>query len=169
MITSTTIKQRQYQPIEGTRRGNSWTFQSESRERVRYSVLRDGREYKCGCPATGLCKHITSAVIEDAKAKFEIVQVWTDQTDAKRQKRRTIQMSANGHPFWVTFAQGSPLAGVVRFCETWGKWGKGSVDLYYRNEDGSDRCETVSLDYDELEGIAQREGWTQIDLYWWAP
>ena len=167
MITSKTIKAKQHNPIQGIRKGNRWTFQSESRERVRYSVLRDGREYRCGCPATGLCKHITSAVIEDAKAKFGIVQVWTDQADAERQKRRTIQMTANSRPFWVTYAGQSPLAGVVRFCETWGA--AGTIDLWYRNEDGSDRCEVVNLDYDELAEIAQREGWTQIDLYWWAP
>ena len=167
MNTSTTIKRGQYNPAVGIRNNDtSWTFDSQSRERVRYSVLRDGREYKCGCPATGLCRHITSAVIEDARAKFGIVQVWTDQADAKRQKRRKVEFTANGRPFWVTFAKPDPLADVVRFCGTWGN--APTVDLYYRNDDGSDRCEVHNFDYDELEGIAQREGWTQRGLYWWA-
>lgn len=166
MNTSATIKQGQYNPAAGIRNGDtSWTFDSQSRERVRYSVLRDGTAYKCGCPATRLCKHITSAVIEDAKAKFSVVQVWTDQADAVRQKRRTIEMTANGRPFWVTFA-GQPLTGVVRFCPTWG--GVGTADLYYRNPDDSDRREVVG-GYAELAEMARDQGWTQHGCYWCRP
>ena len=104
MNTSKTIKGGQYQPIQGTRKGNRWTFESESRDRVSYTTERNGREYKCGCPARGLCKHITSAVIEDAKANCLVkIQVWTSQADAQRQHRRTVELTANGVPFWVTY------------------------------------------------------------------
>jgi len=165
--TSKAIKQGQYNPMAGTRKGNRWTFQSESRERVIYTAERDGREYRCGCPATGLCKHITSAVIEDAKAKFSIVQVWTDRADAVRQHRRTVEFTANGQSFWVTFAERGPLTGVVRFCPTWGN--APTVDLWYRNADGSDRCETVGLDYGKLVQMARDQGWTQSGCYWCRP
>ena len=104
MNTSTTIKQRQYNPIQGERyEVNRWRFPSESRDRVSYTVNRDGTAYKCGCPARGLCKHITSAVLDDAKVKWDGVQVWTSQADAKRQKRRTVELTANGKTFWVTY------------------------------------------------------------------
>lgn len=104
MRTSTIIKQGQYKPIQGKRTGNRWTFESESRDRVSYTTERNGREYKCGCPARGLCKHITSAVVEDARANCLVkVQVWTDPQDARRQHRRTIELTANGIPFWVTY------------------------------------------------------------------
>jgi len=105
MQTSKTIKRKQYDPIEGKRNGDRWTFASESRDRVEYMVSRDDTSYRCGCPAVGLCKHITSAVLDDAKDKFEVVQVWTDKTDAKRQHRRIAEMMANDKTFWVTYAR----------------------------------------------------------------
>ena len=163
MNTSATIKAKQYNPIEGTRKGNRWTFTSESRDRVTYTVERNGREYRCGCPATGLCKHITSAVLEDAKTKFDVVQVWTSKEDADRQHRRTLEMTANGKSFWVTYADRSPLKGVVRFCAT---WGGGTVDIY-RREDGRDVREVIEADIDELE--AQAEGWVRAGAYTWNP
>ena len=162
MQTSATIKQRQYNPIQGTRKGNRWTFQSESRDRVSYTVERNGREYRCGCPATGLCKHITSSVLDDARKKFDIVQVWTSEADADRQHRRKLQMSANGKPFWVTFEERNPLKGVIRFCPTWG--GVGTVDLF--REDG---IEVVNLDHDELVRLAESRGWVAVGAYHWSP
>jgi len=163
MQTSATIKSGQYQPIAGIRKGNRWTFPSESRDRVTYTTTRNGREYKCGCPARGLCKHITSAVMDDAKTKFDLVQVWTSEADADRQHRRKIQMTANGVPFWVTFAERHPLKGVVRFCQTWG--GVGTVDIYRRNN-GTDTREVVDQDFDELVQVAKGLGWWQQGAYW---
>lgn len=106
MNTSTIIKARQYQPIVGVRNGNVWTFTSESNPHTTYTTRRvSGTHYVCNCPATGLCKHITSAMMDDARAKWNLVQVWTSEQDANRQHRQTIQMSANqGRTFWVTFA-----------------------------------------------------------------
>jgi hypothetical protein len=104
MDTSRTIKSGQYRPIAGTHDGNRWTFASRSRERVTYTVERDGNAYRCGCPATGLCRHITAAVLDDAKVKWSVVQVWTSWSDAARQHRKAVELTANGRPFWVTYA-----------------------------------------------------------------
>lgn len=105
MKTSQTIKARQYSPISPLQRnGDRWQFRSESREREPYTTIRNRRNYRCNCPTIGLCKHITAAVLADAREKFQIVQVWTDETDAQRQRRRTERFFANGRPFWITYA-----------------------------------------------------------------
>lgn len=110
MKTSDVIKSKQYQPIEPTSvLDNGWkmVFESETRSRVTYTTVRDrqnNRNFKCGCPATGLCKHITVMVLRHA-ARFERVSVWTNEDDAYRQRRRMLEFTANGVPFWVTYGQ----------------------------------------------------------------
>lgn len=105
METSKAIKTRQYTPIKGIRNGHVWTFTSERNPNTQYTTRRvTGQVYTCNCPAPGLCKHITSALLDDAGAKWELVQVWTSQADAARQHRRTVQMFANNRKFWVTYA-----------------------------------------------------------------
>jgi len=91
-----------YRPIQPlSRSGNVWTFASESSD-TKYTTTRDGSKYVCTCPAKGLCKHIQSAILEDGKAKFGIVQVWTSEQDAKRQRRQMFRIKANRKLAWVT-------------------------------------------------------------------
>lgn len=140
MKTSQAIKRRQRNPIQPvSRKGDRWTFASESRDRVAYTVERSGREWRCGCPARGLCKHVTAAVIEDAAARgWDLVQVWTDEADARRQKRRTVRMTASGRAFWVTFAWGAwvPRDAEARLVSVrFDKWND-RWDAYYKAPDG---------------------------------
>jgi len=116
MKTSKRIKARQYEPIQGRKtESGAWIFDSESHDRVTYMVTRKGSVYKCGCPTEGLCKHITSVVIEQASGKWGLVQLWTDEADARRQHRKMVEMTVSyferrtrtrqEKPFWVTLAR----------------------------------------------------------------
>ena len=105
METSDRIKARQYHPIEPVRSGEDWAeFESETRERVTYMARRTGRTFKCGCPATGLCKHVTWLVLRDARRKFRHVSLWTSEADARAQHRRVVEAVANKTAFWITLA-----------------------------------------------------------------
>jgi len=106
MTTSQRIKARQYDPIQPVKvlDRDRAIFASESRERVQYMTLRAGRNFRCGCPARGLCEHVIWMVLEHGHEQFRHVSVWTSEADAKRQHRRTVRFTANGRPFWVTFA-----------------------------------------------------------------
>ena len=103
METSTRQLKNRYSPIAPlTHTGNHWTFASESKPNTIYTTTRQGKTYSCTCPAKGLCKHITRAILDDARQKFGIVQVWTSEADARRQKRRRFAVRANGAYAWVT-------------------------------------------------------------------
>ena len=105
MDTSRTIKSRQYDPISPIRRdGDRAWFESESRPGVEYGTERDPKDrslFRCGCPARGLCKHITSEVLFHSRGLIR-VSLWTSRPDAQRQKRPLISLEANGIPFYAT-------------------------------------------------------------------
>lgn len=96
MKTSQVIKQRQYQPIKPfwtSEDGYQMKFYSETHPGTVYITTRDRRhrdQFYCTCPATGLCKHITSLVLSFAAPRYERTSVWTADEDAENQRRRDV-------------------------------------------------------------------------------
>lgn len=115
---------RRHLPDPVSRKGNRWTFASESRPHVLYTTLREGSVYKCGCKARGLCWHVRRAVMDDAKPRWGRVQIFTDEAKAKRQKNRVITMTVKGKPFYVVYARrkldlDNPDVKAVLFVGPW--------------------------------------------------
>ena len=156
METSSRQLKNRYHPIQPiVREGNTWTFASET-SNVTYTTTRAGSKYLCTCPARGLCKHIESAILEDAREKFGIVQVWTSEQDALRQKRRKFQIRANRRPAWVTVgAEIKPEPFMVRRG-----WGNIGWTLHYHLPDGKSRVEHAERV--NLAGFASSDG---LDWY----
>lgn len=133
MKTSRTIKAGQRKPPTILKAGdNSWKV--AGRTRPFYWVTRNKTAWYCSCPAKRLCRHIT-AVVKDLAGHggYDVVQVWTDESDARRQKRAVTRMKAHGRPFWVTLAcrwaespAGTRFAGIRR-----DKWNDGLFDVYF--------------------------------------
>lgn len=105
MKTSKTIKATQYKPLPIISHDfvtNRTVVQGTNRN---YTIIRDKSKFRCGCPATGLCRHIITVVdMYMEKAGFQTRQFWTNEEDAKRQKRSRRTLMANGKEFYVTFA-----------------------------------------------------------------
>lgn len=165
MKTSKRQLENRYNPIKAlSRNGNTWTFASETRSNVIYTTTRNGNNYQCSCPSKGLCKHIQSAVLEDASKKFGKVQIWTNEEDAKRQKRQMHVIRANNSYAWITIGEKNPLADVVRFCKS---WDMEAVDLFYTGENGKSIHERKEgMDFNSLVKEAQKAGFVENGLYW---
>ena len=108
MDTSTTIKQAQYQPHPVRKVGNG-VYRTSSRDGSHeHTVTRRGEHFHCDCSASGLCHHVTDVVMDSARRHgWKVVQVWTSEADARRQKRRHVTYQAGNRDFWVTFAGGT--------------------------------------------------------------
>jgi hypothetical protein len=171
MDTSKAIKSRQYDPIEPVQvldGGWRMVFDSETRDRVQYTTVRDRRhprQFKCGCPARGLCKHITRMVQEFARPRYEAVSVWTSEGDADRQRRRDLTLYANGNPFHVTYGRrrlaldNPDVKGVASI----GAWVSADTEVIFED----DTTEIVpGLD---LYWQAERRGWMRAGFAYWRP
>ena len=104
MNTSAAIKAAQYQPAKVWQAKNGdYAVMSETTGDV-HTVTKNGNRFTCTCPAmTGTCKHITPVIVRSMRAKgFSVVQIWTSETDARRQRRKTFTITRNGRQAWVT-------------------------------------------------------------------
>jgi len=121
MTTSKVIKYNQKNPPRVLeRRKNSWRVEGRGREhyandrgRDSYWVTRskDGKKFWCACQARGLCRHI-QAVVKDLAFKegYVFVQFWKSLSEAERQRRKTIMLSAKGRDdFWVNIPKQDPV------------------------------------------------------------
>lgn len=142
MRTSAAIKAGQNKPPEVLQEldvNRHWRVEGRSREH--YDVWRsasDQRFFECTCPSRGLCRHITAVVKSLAASKgWEAVSVWTDEADAKRQNKRTLQLYAMGKAFWVTYSWGSwvPREDEARLVGVKAdQWRKDIWDAFYKVE-----------------------------------
>ena len=110
-MTTRTIKEGQYRPaaIEKVAK-NRWTV--KSRSNGNRTVTRHKTKFTCDCPATSpTCYHVTSVVMRELRTKGWMGQVWTSETEARRQRRKTWELSRNGRIFWMT---GRPAPEVKR-------------------------------------------------------
>jgi len=166
MRTSKQIKKGQYNARPVVRIG-SGTFRAQSWDGThQHTVRRIHDRFLCDCPATSLCHHVIDVVVDSARARgWKLVQLWTDEQDARRQKRRRVEYVANGAPFWVTYAnrQVDPLEGVAIVAPLWGEAG---VELVY--QDGR-REVRPGLDIKSLRIAAESAGWFRVGASWVAP
>jgi len=146
MKTSKVIKQAQLDPptiLES--KENTWKV--EGRIRPSYWVTRNGGIFYCTCPAgtplrrrkPTLCRHVTAVVKSLAQREgFDVIQVWTSEEDARKQRRKVVTLEARGTPFWVTLASrwassyvpdGGRLVKAKR-----DKWKPGLFDVYFTRD-----------------------------------
>lgn len=109
-------------------RENAWKV--KGRLRAFYWVTRSDnqKQFWCACRARCLCRHI-KAVLKDLAVMegWDRVQFFNYNRERQmiRQKRRTVEMTAHGRPFWVVYAcewarehvpEGARFAEVKRDC-----------------------------------------------------